>query len=50
MTQQPKMLLDPVSDALHLNHWSIRPENAFANWIKHYIYSRDIHQQPLGRW
>jgi len=34
---QPRKLLDQVSDALRLKHYSYRTEQAYKDWIKRYI-------------
>ena len=35
--RQPK-LLDQVRQAIRRNHYSIRTEEAYVNWIKRYIF------------
>jgi len=37
MQKQPPKLLERVSDAIRLKHYSIRTEQAYVDWIKRYI-------------
>lgn len=34
---RPKMLLDQVREVLRLNHYAIRTEEAYVNWIKRFV-------------
>ncbi len=49
MNQQPKKLLDQVSDTIRGKHYSIRTEQAYVNWIKRYILFHDKrHPKEMG--
>ncbi len=57
MEATPKKLLDQactelcrsVRDAIRLKHYSIRTEQAYANWIKRYIFFHDVrHPTEMG--
>ena len=37
MNKPPKRLLDQVRDRIRLRHYSIRTEQVYVSWIKHYI-------------
>jgi integron integrase len=37
MEQQPKKLLDQVSDAIRVKHYSLRTEKTYKDWIRRYI-------------
>ena len=48
MNKQPR-LLDRVRQAIRLKHYSIRTEEAYVDWIKHYIYFHGIrHPAEMG--
>jgi len=39
MEKRPKKkLLDQVRDVIRLKHYSIRTEQAYVNWIRHYFF------------
>jgi site-specific recombinase XerD len=38
MEERPKSLLDQVRDAIRLKHYSMRTEQSYVTWIKHYIF------------
>ena len=46
MVQPPKKLLDQVRDTIRLKHYSIRTEEAYADWIKRFILFHD-QRHPL---
>jgi len=49
MEPTDKKLLDRVGDAIRLKHYSIRTEEAYANWIKRYIYFHNVrHPAEMG--
>jgi hypothetical protein len=39
---QGKKLLDQVSDAIRIKHYSQRTEQAYVGWIKRYIYFHGV--------
>jgi integron integrase len=46
---QPPKLLEQVRDKLRLNHYSIRTEQSYVDWIKRYILFHDKrHPKDLG--
>jgi len=46
---RPKKLLDQVSDAIRLKHYSYPTEQAYVGWIKRYIYFQDVrHPSEMG--
>jgi site-specific recombinase XerD len=46
---QGKKLLDRVSDAIRLKHYSYRTEQAYKEWIKRYIlFHQKRHPQEMG--
>ena len=46
---QPKKLLDQVSEALRLKHYSIHTEAAYLHWIKRFIlFHHKRHPQEMG--
>ena len=48
-TPRPKKLLDQVRDALRSKHYSIPAEEAYVNWIKHYIlFNNKRHPLDMG--
>ncbi len=45
----PRKLLDQVSDALRLKHYSYRTEQAYRDWIKRYIlFHNKRHPKDMG--
>ncbi|GAB4522310.1 MAG: integron integrase [Anaerolineales bacterium] len=45
----PRKLLDQVSDAIRLKHYSYRTEQAYKDWIKRYIlYHHKRHPKDMG--
>ena len=47
--RREKKLLDRVRDAIRTKHYSIRTEEAYANWIKRFILFHDKrHPQEMG--
>ncbi len=46
MESREKKLLNQVRDAFRLEHYSIRTENAYADWAKRYIYFHEIQHPP----
>lgn len=40
MEPPPKKLLERVSDAIRLLHYSPRTEESYANWIKRFIWAK----------
>ena len=46
MTQRPKKLLERVSDAIRLKHYSYRTEQTYIHWIKRYIFFHNT-RHPL---
>jgi len=47
--QPPRKLLDRVRDVARRNHYSIRTEGAYVNWIKRYILFHDKrHPKEIG--
>jgi len=46
---RPKKLLHQVRDAIRLKHYSYRTEQAYAGWIRRYIYFHDVrHPSEMG--
>jgi integrase len=46
---RPKKLMDQVRDAIRLKHYPYRTEQAYAGWIKRYIYFHDVgHPSEMG--
>jgi hypothetical protein len=37
MEKVPRKLLDQVSDAIRVKHYSLRTEKTYKDWIKRYI-------------
>ncbi len=49
MDKKPKKLLDQVSDALRLKHYSYRTEQSYLDWIRRYIlYHNKAHPKDMG--
>jgi integron integrase len=49
MDKKPKKLLDQVSDALRLKHYSYRTEQSYLDWIRRYIlYHNKTHPKDMG--
>lgn len=49
MTQRPKKLLERVSDAIRLKHYSYRTEQTYIQWIKRYIFFHNTrHPADMG--
>jgi hypothetical protein len=49
MGKRPRKFLDQVREAIRLKHYSIRTEEAYVNWIKHYIrFHGKRHLQEMG--
>jgi len=49
MHKKPKKLLDQVSDAIRLKHYSIRTEKSYVSWIKRYIlFHHKTHPKEMG--
>jgi len=46
---RPKKLLDQVRDVLRLNHYAIRTEEAYVNWIKRFVlFHGKRHPREMG--
>ena len=46
---RPKMLLEQVRDVLRLNHYAIRTEEAYVNWIKRFVlFHGKRHPREMG--
>jgi len=46
---RPPWLLDQVRDLIRRRHYSLRTEDAYVHWIKHFIYFHDKrHPRDLG--
>ncbi len=37
MEKSPRKLLDQVSDAIRIKHYSLRTEKTYIDWIRRYI-------------
>lgn len=49
MQPQPKKLLDQVSDAIRVKHYSSRTEKTYKDWIKRYIlFHNKRHPKDMG--
>jgi len=49
MQKQPRKLLERVSDAIRLKHYSIRTEQAYVDWIKRYIlFHKKRHPETMN--
>ncbi len=49
MEPRPKKLLDQVRDALRLQHYSIRTEHSYPNWLRRYIlFHGKRHPNEMG--
>jgi len=49
MQNQPRKLMDQVSDAIRLKHYSYRTEQTYKDWIKRYILFHDKrHPREMG--
>lgn len=46
-TQRPRRLLDQVRDAVRRKHYSLRTEQAYVHWVKHFIHFHDK-RHPAG--
>jgi hypothetical protein len=46
---QGKTLMDQVRDTIRLKHYSIRTEEAYVNWIRHFMLFHDKrHPNDMG--
>jgi site-specific recombinase XerD len=49
MEKRPKKLLDQLCDAIRLKHYSIRTEEAYVSWARHYIlFHNRRHPKDMG--
>ena len=49
MGHPPKKLLDQVRDAIRLKHYSIRTEETYVDWIRHFIlFHGKRHPRQMG--
>ena len=49
MSHPPKKLLDQVRDAIRLKHYSIRTEETYVDWIRHFIlFHGKRHPRQMG--
>ena len=49
MEKPPKKLLDQVSDAIRVKHYSLRTEKTYKDWIKRYIlFHNKRHPKDMG--
>jgi len=46
---KPRKLLDQISDAIRLRHYSFKTEKAYVFWAKHYIFfHKKRHPMDMG--
>lgn len=49
MEKTPRKLLDQVSDAIRVKHYSLRTEKTYKDWIKRYIlFHNKRHPRDMG--
>jgi hypothetical protein len=50
MVQTSPKLLDQLRDKIRLKHYSIRTEEAYADWVRRFIlFNRKRHPKDMGR-
>ena len=50
MVQTPPKLLDQLRDRIRLKHYSIRTEEAYADWVRRFIlFNGKRHPKHMGR-